>query len=153
MSGGQSLIENRLFGDGESGKFTTMKSPVVYLQSVQNWPYCKVEIGHTSEQMPNTGERREITSRANAKEAEVIQQSKELIAKTKRSSAIAGTKNLTRRNQEQNDPSRARKSMPWDTARRLCKQDKLATLDDHILAGLEVAGAMGGGSIVPRSAR
>ncbi len=36
MSGGQPLIENRLSGDGESGKFTTMKSPVVYLQSVQN---------------------------------------------------------------------------------------------------------------------
>ena len=45
------------------------------------------------------------------KEAEIIQQSKELIAKTKRSSAIAGSKNLTRR-QEQNDPSRARKSKP-----------------------------------------
>ena len=61
--------------------------------------------------MPNTSERREITSRTNAKEAETIQQSKELIAKTKRSSAIAGSKNLARR-QEQNDPSRARKSKP-----------------------------------------
>jgi hypothetical protein len=29
---------------------------------------------------------------------------------------------------------------------------KLATVDDHILAGVEAAGAMGGGSIVPRSA-
>jgi hypothetical protein len=61
--------------------------------------------------MANTSERGEITSRANAKEAEILQQSKELIAKTKRSSAIAGTKNLARRYQEQNDPSRARKIM------------------------------------------
>jgi hypothetical protein len=62
--------------------------------------------------MTNTSERGEITSRENAKEAEIIQESKELIAKTKRSSAIAGSKNLARRDQEKNDPSRARKSMP-----------------------------------------
>jgi hypothetical protein len=61
--------------------------------------------------MPNTTERREISGRVNAKEAEIIQQSKELIAKTKRSSAIAGSKNLARRSQEQDDPSRAQ-SMP-----------------------------------------
>jgi chaperonin GroEL len=30
---------------------------------------------------------------------------------------------------------------------------KLATVDDHILAGVEAAGARGGGSIVPRSGR
>jgi hypothetical protein len=62
--------------------------------------------------MTNTSERGEITSRGNAKEAEIIEQSKELIAKTKRSSAIVGTKNLARRNQEQNDPSRTGKSTP-----------------------------------------
>jgi hypothetical protein len=62
--------------------------------------------------MPNTTEKREISGRVNAKEAEIIQQSKELIAKTKRSSAIAGSKNLARRNQELNASSRARKSMP-----------------------------------------
>ena len=60
--------------------------------------------------MPNTTERREMSGRVTAKEEEVIQQSKELIAKTKRSSAIAGSKNLAR--QERNDPSRARKSKP-----------------------------------------
>jgi hypothetical protein len=62
--------------------------------------------------MTNTSERGEITSRENAKEAEIIQESNELIAKTKRSSAIAVSKNLARRNQEQNDPPRVRKSMP-----------------------------------------
>jgi hypothetical protein len=62
--------------------------------------------------MPNTTEKREISGRVNAKEAEIIQQSKELIAKTKRSSAISGSKNLARRNQELNASSRARKSMP-----------------------------------------
>jgi hypothetical protein len=48
----------------------------------------------------------------NAKEAETIQQSKELVAKTKRSSAIAGAKNLARRNQKLNGRSRVRKSVP-----------------------------------------
>jgi hypothetical protein len=62
--------------------------------------------------MTNTSERGEITSRQNAKEAEIIEQSKELIAKTKQSSAIVGTKNLARHNQEQNDPFRAGKSTP-----------------------------------------
>ena len=61
--------------------------------------------------MPNTTERGEISSRVNAKAAEIIEQSKELIAKTKRASAIVGTKNLARRNQEQNDPSRERASL------------------------------------------
>jgi hypothetical protein len=61
--------------------------------------------------MTNTGERREITSRVNAREAETIQESKELVAKTKRSSAIADTKNLARRKQELNNSSRARKNM------------------------------------------
>ena len=62
--------------------------------------------------MPNTTERGEISSRVNAKAAEIIEQSKELISKTKRASAIVGTKNLARRNQEQNDPSRAGKGTP-----------------------------------------
>jgi hypothetical protein len=62
--------------------------------------------------MPDTSERREITRRVNAKEAETIQQSKELVAKTKRSSAIAGEKSLARRNQELNGRSRVRKSVP-----------------------------------------
>lgn len=62
--------------------------------------------------MPNTTERREITKQVNAKEAEVIQQSVELAAKTKQRSAIADTKSQARRNQEQNGPPRARKNTP-----------------------------------------
>jgi hypothetical protein len=62
--------------------------------------------------MPNTTEGREITKRTNAKEAEIIQQSAELAAKTKRLSAIAGTKNLARRDQERNGPPRTRKNTP-----------------------------------------
>jgi hypothetical protein len=37
--------------------------------------------------MPNTGERREISARVNAKEAEVIQESTKLSAKTEQESA------------------------------------------------------------------
>jgi len=62
--------------------------------------------------MSNTGERREITGRVNAKEAETIQQSKELVAKTKRFSAIADSKNLARRTRERKGPPRGRKNLP-----------------------------------------
>ena len=65
-----------------------------------------------SMEMPSTGERREITRRVNAKEAETIQQSKELASKTRRFSALADTKNLERRNQQLNGLPRVRKSMP-----------------------------------------
>jgi len=43
--------------------------------------------------MPDTGERREITSRTNAKEAETIRQSNKLLAKAKQSFATADAKN------------------------------------------------------------
>ena len=59
--------------------------------------------------MPNTGERREITSRVNAREAEAVQESKTLVAKTKRASQIADTKNRSRRNQEHDGQSGAPK--------------------------------------------
>jgi hypothetical protein len=62
--------------------------------------------------MPNTSERREITGRVNAKEAEIIQKSKELVAKTKRFSAIADSKNLARRTREQKGPPRGPKTLP-----------------------------------------
>jgi len=62
--------------------------------------------------MPHTTERREITKRVNAKEGETIQQSVKLAAKTKRLSAIAGTKNLARRNQERDGTPWAPKNMP-----------------------------------------
>jgi hypothetical protein len=46
--------------------------------------------------MPNTGEKGEITGRVNAKEAEVIQQSKKLASKTKQLSARMDAKNRRR---------------------------------------------------------
>jgi len=46
--------------------------------------------------MPNTGERREITKRVNAKEAEIVQQSKNLVSKTRESIADTDAKNLAR---------------------------------------------------------
>jgi hypothetical protein len=46
--------------------------------------------------MPNTGERREITKRVNAKEAEMVQQSKKLVSKTREITADTDAKNLVR---------------------------------------------------------
>jgi len=46
--------------------------------------------------MPYTGERREITKRGNAKEAEMVQQSKKLVSKTREITADADAKNLAR---------------------------------------------------------
>jgi hypothetical protein len=50
----------------------------------------------TGGNMPNTGERREIIGRVNAKEAEMVQQSKKLVAKTKQGSASTDAKNTAR---------------------------------------------------------
>lgn len=46
--------------------------------------------------MPDTGERREITSRVNAKEAETVQESKKLVSKTRQLSASTQAKNRAR---------------------------------------------------------
>jgi hypothetical protein len=46
--------------------------------------------------MPNTGERREITKRVNAKEAEMVQQSKKLVSRTRENTADTNAKNLAR---------------------------------------------------------
>jgi hypothetical protein len=46
--------------------------------------------------MPNTGERREITARLNAKEAETVQESQKLVSKTKQLSASRGAKSVVR---------------------------------------------------------
>ncbi len=46
--------------------------------------------------MPNTGERREITKRVNAKEAEMVQQSKKLVSRTREITADADAKNSAR---------------------------------------------------------
>ena len=47
--------------------------------------------------MPDTGERREITRFANAKEAETVQESKKLISKTRQRSAKAEQENRFRK--------------------------------------------------------
>jgi hypothetical protein len=46
--------------------------------------------------MPSTDGRREITARANAKEAETVRQSQELVSKTKQLSASKDEKRLLR---------------------------------------------------------
>ena len=46
--------------------------------------------------MPNTGERGEITARANGKEAETVRQSQKLVSKTKQLSASRDEKRLLR---------------------------------------------------------
>ena len=46
--------------------------------------------------MPNTGERREITARVNAKEAETVQQSQKLVSKTKQLSASRDANSMVR---------------------------------------------------------
>jgi hypothetical protein len=46
--------------------------------------------------MPNTGERGEISRRVNAREAEVVQQSKKLVTKTKQLSASMDARNRLR---------------------------------------------------------
>jgi hypothetical protein len=46
--------------------------------------------------MPNTCERREISKRVNAKEAEMIQQSKKLVSRTREVTADTDAKNLSR---------------------------------------------------------
>jgi hypothetical protein len=46
--------------------------------------------------MPNTGERREITARVNAKESEMVQESKKLVSRTRQLSASAQARSKTR---------------------------------------------------------
>jgi hypothetical protein len=60
--------------------------------------------------MPNTGERREITRRVNAKEAETVQQSKKLVSRTKQLSATTEAKNKVRLAEGKKDRAGARLS-------------------------------------------
>ncbi len=46
--------------------------------------------------MPNTGEKREITARANAKEAETVRESQKLVSETKQRSASRDAKSRAR---------------------------------------------------------
>jgi hypothetical protein len=65
--------------------------------------------------MPNTGERREITRRVNAKQAETVQQSKKLLSKTRQLSASMEAKNIERIAEIRKGRSRERGSadMRW----------------------------------------
>jgi len=46
--------------------------------------------------MPNTGERREITRRVNAREEEMVQESRKLASRTREITAETDAKNLAR---------------------------------------------------------
>jgi hypothetical protein len=60
--------------------------------------------------MPNTGERREITRRVNAKEAEVVQESKTLVSRTRQLSATTEEKSKARLAEGKKKPPGARLS-------------------------------------------
>ena len=56
--------------------------------------------------MPDTGERREIAQRVNAKEAETVQESKTLVSKTKQLSDNQDLENLRRKSKTTKGRSR-----------------------------------------------
>jgi hypothetical protein len=60
--------------------------------------------------MVDTGQRREITRFANAKETETVQESKKLISNTKQRSAKAVEENRTRK--RRNDSSSSKQEVP-----------------------------------------
>jgi len=62
--------------------------------------------------MPDTGERREITSRVNAKEAETVEKSKKLVSKTKQLSDNQDLENLRRRSRTPKGKSRQKGNEP-----------------------------------------
>ena len=61
-------------------------------------------------EMPNTGERGEITARVDAKEAETVQESQKLVSKTKQLSASRDAKSLVRSARARKGRSRKRKA-------------------------------------------
>jgi hypothetical protein len=60
--------------------------------------------------MPDTGERREITARVNAKEAETVQESQKLVSKTKQLSRSRDAKSRVRSAKALKGRSRKRKA-------------------------------------------
>ena len=62
--------------------------------------------------MPDTGEKREITSRVNAKEAETVEKSKTLVTKTKQLSDNQDLENLRRRSRTNKGRSRQKGNEP-----------------------------------------
>lgn len=61
--------------------------------------------------MPDTGERREITSRVNAREAETVKESKQLAAKTKQGAAAADVRSRARSAEGKKKPSPKNRSL------------------------------------------
>ena len=59
-------------------------------------------------EMPNTGERREITARVNAKEAETVRESQKLVSETKQLSVRRDAKSLERNSRAMKRRSRER---------------------------------------------
>jgi hypothetical protein len=78
-----------------------------------------------NQSMPNTGERREILSRTNAKEAETVQRSKKLLSKTKQLFATADAKNLAR-NAHRGGPAR---TSPEDSGKTVQDHSDVAALN------------------------
>jgi hypothetical protein len=64
------------------------------------------------EDMPDTGGRREITKRVNAKESETVQESKMLISKTKQLSDNQELENLRRKSKTVRGRSRQKRKEP-----------------------------------------
>ncbi len=60
--------------------------------------------------MPSTGERREIARRVNAKEAEMVQESMNLVSRTRQLSASAEGKNKARLAETKKNRAGARRS-------------------------------------------
>ncbi len=62
--------------------------------------------------MPDTGERREITRRVNAKEAETVQESKQLVSRTRQLTASSDTRTKARsaKAKKQRSPQGRKKS-------------------------------------------
>jgi hypothetical protein len=61
--------------------------------------------------MPDTGERREITSRTNAREAETVKESKDLVSKTRQKSAETDAKRKARSDEDGKKPAPKNRSL------------------------------------------
>ena len=62
--------------------------------------------------MPNTGERREVTGRVNAREAEMVQESKKLVSRTRQLSDSSQAKNKARLANGKKQPKRTGRINP-----------------------------------------
>jgi uncharacterized protein YjbJ (UPF0337 family) len=76
--------------------------------------------------MPDTGERREIAQRVNAKESETVQESKTLVSKTRQFSNNQDLENLKRRSKttKRRSHQKGNSIMNWDQVEGKWKQMK-----------------------------